>query len=459
MFKLRKTKLITLLLLAAAMVLAGLSCKFTTPALKEALKPVELTWWGTYDDPQNFAEVINDYRALHPHISVTYRKLRPEEFERELLNALAEDRGPDIFSLPNTWLTKYLPKIEPLPPKTKMAYVTSQKSLGLKEETITEIRESSSLTAPQLKDGYLDVVYQDVVRDGKIYGLPLSVDTLVLFYNRDLFNNAGLPLPPANWLDLQEQVKKLTYQDKNGNLIQSGAALGTGVNVDRGVDILSLLMMQNGAQMTVGGQVTFGLVPANFPTPNYNPGLEAIRFYTDFAAPAKEVYTWNETFPNSLDAFAQGRVAMIFGYNYHIPYLEAKRSGKLNYAIAKAPQIEGRPEINFANYRVQVVSKKSRYVNEAWDFLQFISRAAQARKYLAKTSQPAALRALVAEQQADDRLKIFADQLLTSTSWYRGRDALAMEKTFSEMIDLIRQGGGLREIIELTTQKIQQTFY
>ncbi len=396
-------------------------------------------------------------RALHPNITVNYRKLRPEEFETELLNALAEDRGPDIISLHNTWLTKYLDKLEPLPPTTKMAYQTIQKSLGLKEEVIITVKESASLTAKQLQNIYLDAVYADAVRGEKIYGLPLSVDTLALFYNRDLLNNAGIPLPPADWVKLQADVKKLTFQDKSGNLVQSGIALGTADNVERATDILTLLMMQNGAEMVSNRTVRFQAIPESLRAQGYNPGPEAVRFYTDFANPAKEVYTWNESFPNSIDAFAQGRVAMIFGYNYHLPYLEAKRAGKLNYTVAAMPQIEGRPVVNYASYWLQTVSKKSKNINEAWDFLQFMSREAEAKKYLAKTLKPTALRSLVSDQQANDDIKVFADQLLTAKSWYQGNDALAAENSLKELITTVQRGGVLQEAIELAAQKIQQT--
>lgn len=450
-------KILIILLLGVFITTTGFQCKFISPKEKKLLQPVELTWWGVFDDPESFSEIILDYKMLHPNITVNYRKLRIEEFQHELLNALAEDRGPDIFSIHNTWVPSYLSKIEILPAKTTMAYEVTKKSLGVKQETLIEIRETPSITAPQLKNAFIDVVYGDVVKGNNIYGLPLSIDTLILFYNRDLFNNAGIPLPPITWDTVQEYVKRLTFQNREGNLIQSGIALGTSKNVERGADILTLLMMQNGAQMVSGRRVTFGSLPPGFPNADYNPGPEAIKFYTDFATPAKEVYTWNETFPNSIDAFAQGQVAMVFGYNYHIPYLESKRQGKLNYGITKMPQIEGRSEINFANYWVQTVSKKSRHKNEAWDFIQFISQKSEARKYLNKTGKPTALRSLIEEQLASDELKIFADQLLTSKSWYKGHNAQATENALKEMINSVKSGVPIADAINLASQKIQQT--
>jgi len=452
-----KIKIQILILISLMLVSTGFRCKCVTPAQKELLQPIELTWWGVFEDQADLNEIINDYKIIHPNISITYRKLREEEFETELLEALAEDRGPDIFSIHNTWVEKYISKIEPLPDKTTMAYEITQKSLGVKQETIIEVRDNVSITPTQLKNTFIDVIASDVVKNNKIYGLPLSMDTLVLFYNRDLLNNAGIPLPPTSWQAVQESVKQLTFQDQSGNLIQSGVALGRGKNIENSPDILSLLMMQNGAEMTVGKAVAFGAIPPDFPDKNYNPGPEAIRFYTDFASPTKEVYTWNEKFPNSIDAFAAGQVAMMFGYNHHIPYLEAKRQGKLNYGIAKIPQIEGRPEINFANYWVNTVSKKSKNQNAAWDFIQFATKKTEAKKYLEKTSRPTALRSLIEEQLANDALNIFADQLLTATSWYKGNNSKAAKEALIEMIESINEGSDVKEAIEISSLKIQQT--
>ncbi len=433
----------------------GFRCKFMTPAQKELLAPVTLNWWGTFDSADDVSGLISEYKKLHPHITIQYRRLREQEFEDEIKDAIIQDKGPDIISLNNTQLTEYLSILEPLPASTQMAYQTVEKTLGIKEETVITIQENPSITPSQLKESFLDVVYYDVVRGGKIYGLPLSVNTLVMFYNRDLLNNAGIPLPPTTWQVLQENVRKLTFQNQDNVLIQSGAALGTAENIDNFEDILSLLMMQNGTEMVSGNNVMFATASKN--NKDYNPGVEAIRFYTDFANPAKEVYTWNEDFPSSIDAFAQGRVAMVFGYGHYIPYIEAKRGGKLNYGISQMPQIEGRPEINFANYWIQTVSSKSTHKNEAWDFIQFISKRKQVEQYLQKTNQGTALRSMVDEQVANDDLRVFARQLLTSQSWYQGDDIEVVKRAFIDIINTAQTGTDLKKIIILAAQTIQQT--
>ena len=447
-----------LLLLGLFMITTGFECKLASSKEQDLLKPAELVWWGTFDNPEDLTDLINDYNVIHPNIKISYRKLREEEFEQALLDALAEDRGPDLISITNVDLDQWLSKLAPLPESTELAYQYSKTSLGVKEETVTEVRTNTSLTPQQLREQFLDVVYGDVVRGGEIYGLPLTVDTLVMFYNRDLFNNAGLPLPPTTWSELQGDVTRLTFQNREGELVQSGAALGTMSNVEAGTDILALLMLQNGARMTVGGQVLFHQLPAGADR-TYNPGPEAIRFYTDFANPTKEVYTWNDSFPNSVDAFIQAKVAIIFGYNQHRQYLEARRQGKLNYEVVAVPQIEGRPAVNIARYPVHAVMRKTAHVNEAWDFLQFAAKRDEVKKYLDRTKRLTAVRSLVGDQTGDDELRVFAEQLLTSVSWYHGKNAAAMESAFSDLItSVLKDNIPPADAAELAAQKIQQTF-
>jgi len=454
-------KITILFLLGVFMLSSGFGCKVTSQETQDAMKPLTITYWRVFDGPDAFQEIIDKYKALHPFISIEYRKLRFNEYEAELLNALAEDRGPDIFSIHNTWIKKYESKIVPMPETTKMAYPVV--SGVVKKEVIPELRVNNSLTLKELKDNFVDVVSHDVLlEDSKIYGLPLSVDTLAMFYNKDLFNNAGISQAPPYWnKEFLQDVKKLTKQDPKKGLIQSGAALGGGSNINRFSDILSVLMMQNGAEMMDdNNQVTFSLVPLFAKDSNYNPGLEALRFYTDFSNPIKESYSWNNELPNSLDMFISGNLAIMFSYSYDLPTIKAQ-APKLNFSIAKLPQIEGNPptNINFANYWVEVVSKKSKYQNEAWDFIQFMTKEEQVKSYLEKTKRPTALRSLVASQKNDNEIGVFADQVLTAKSWYRGKNASGAEEAIKEMINTVIRNTGekLQEIINTAASRVQQT--
>jgi len=460
-----KSKLLPLFLLLAFIITAGPICKGTSQEVQEAMKPVNLVYWRVFDDQDAFDEIITSYKALHPNVSITYRKLRMEEYEKTLLNALAEDRGPDLFSIPNTWVREYQTKILPMPKTTTLPYQVTTGTI--KKETIIQLQTTSTLSLRALRTDFMDQVAKDVVlkyqatsegaAEDRIYGLPLYLDTLALFFNRDILNASAIPEPPRTWTEFSEDVKKIAKIDKQGNILQAGAAIGTANNIERAPDILSLLMMQNGTVMAdESGNATFAAMPAGATLTN-PPGEDALGFYTDFASPYKEVYTWNENMPNSLEAFSTGRAAFFFGYSYHIPQIR-NLAPKLNFAIAKMPQIEGSQEINFTNYWVETVSAKTKNQNEAWDFLQFAAKAENVQKYLAKTKKPTALRSLVASQIEDLDLAIFASELLTAKSWYQGMDALATEKIMNEMIENVVAGTQtLKEAIGLAQGRVNQT--
>jgi len=453
-------KIVILSLLAAFLLSAGFGCNTASPQTTAATQPVTLVYWRVFDDQDAFQDIINKYKAIHPFITIEYHKLRYDEYENALLNALAEDRGPDIFSIQNTWVKRYQTKLAPLPATTTMAYPVIQGTV--KKTVVTEMRTANSLTVKGLKDNFVDTVSHDVLMsDGKIYGLPLYVDTLALFYNKDLFNNAGITQAPQYWnKEFLQDVKKLTLQDPKKGIVQAGIALGGSSNVGRFSDILSVLMMQNGATMMENDNVAFNIPPAFAKNTDYNPGLEALRFYTQFSDPTKESYSWNDQQPSSLDMFISGNLAMIIDYSYNLATIRAQ-APKLNFSVAKLPQIEGTPptNINFANYWVETVSKKSVHQNEAWDFIQFMTQAEQAKSYLDKTKRPTALRSLVAEQRNDDLIGVFADQVLTAKSWYVGKDETAAEEAIKGMIDAVNRNDGakLKDIIDNGAAKVQQT--
>jgi multiple sugar transport system substrate-binding protein len=452
-------KKITYLLLLSFFILgSGFGCKTTDKKTTAAMQPTNLTYWRVFDGPDAFSDIIEKYKIIHPNITINYRKLRYEEYEDELLNALAEDRGPDILSIHNTWIKKYQNKLASMPSTITMAY---QEETGtIKKEIISVLKTYNTPSLKDIRDDFVDAVFDDVVLDtNQVYGLPLSVDTLALYYNRDLFNNAGITQAPLYWnKDFQQNVKKLTKQDSVQGITQSGIALGGDINITRFSDILSVLMMQNGATMINGNQVLFNAIPAATKDTNYNPGLEALRFYIDFANPGKEVYSWNEDLPNSLDMFINGKLAMMFGYSYQLADIKAG-APKLNFSISKLPQIEGSPvEVNFANYWIESVSKKSLHQNEAWDFIIFATKTEQAKSYLETSKKPTALRSLVVEQRDDIDIGIFADQVLTAKSWYTGLNPAAAETAIGEMIRKARQGTEkILDVLNTGASKVQQT--
>lgn len=460
------------LALSILLALGGQGCtKALSPETLAAAKPVTVRIWAVIDDYDVYDDAVKAFRREHPNVSVDYRRLRVEEYESELLDALAEDRGPDIFLIHNTWTNKYLTKIVPMPRQTKTAYRVIVQ--GLKQEVTWELRTEPTISLTQFRDTFADAISFDLLRTVNIsadgqpadfqerpMGVPIGLDTLGLYYNKDLLNAAGVPTPPETWTQFADQVRKITKLDGKGGILQSAAAIGTGYNVERSTDILTALMVQNGAEMgTTEGYPAFHRIPVALQSVREEPpSFQATMFYTDFANPAKDVYTWNANQPNSLDSFVQGRTAFFFGYSYHYDTIRS-RAPKLNLGLTKLPQIEGNPAKNVANYWYWAVSKKSKHQDVSWRLLNSFTNADVARTILENAKRPAARKSLLTGQLEDELVGVFASQVLTATSWYKGKDPEAMEEALKELIaDVVNGVRDVERAVIFAANQIGQTY-
>ena len=416
-----KIKTTTLYTLIVPIIFLGLTAAL--PGCKDPVaEEVELEFWGVFDDSDVYKPLIEDFNAAFPKIKIKYYKKTYQTYEKDLLEAMASGRGPDIFMLHHTWLLRYEDKIWAAP--------------------------SELITLKELADNFVDVVYVDFVSDGYITALPLSVDTLALYYNKDIFNTAGLPQPPVTWEEFLTDVEKLTIKDERDNIIRAGAALGTARNVNRSTDILAFLMLQSGAQMVneQRTQATFAQ-KVNLNGKDFYPGQRALEFYTDFANPLKSVYTWNTRMNYSLDSFSEGKVVMMLNYSYQMPIIRAK-SPYLNFGIAAMPQIEASTkDVNYANYWGLTVSRNSQNPNQAWQFIVWLTAKENAQKYLELAKKPTARRDLILGQKDDPDLAVFAEQTLTAYSWEQV-DNSTIEQYFADMIESVVLGAAtIREAI------------
>ncbi len=375
-----------------------------------------------------------------------------------LLNALAEDRGPDLFSLPNTWLGKFQAKLLPSPAALS-SYERTVESGPQKRELIV-VKQTPGPTPLSLSRDFVDAVSQDAVRNGSVIGLPLSLDTLVLYANTDLLAYAGIPKPATSWEELLEHTKKLRVLGKEGGVERAAVALGTANNVPRAADIVLILMLQNGVKLADHlGNVTLAETPQGGDSQN-PPASEALRFYTDFSRPTKETYTWNEQLPNAIELFRQGRLAYLLGYSYHARDLLL--APKVHWSVAPLPHpkalLERGVRVALANTWLEVVSKKTKHPNEAWHFLQFLASPQQAVEYLAASRKPTALRSLVEQQKNDALLSPFSDQTLVAQSWYRGANSTEMERSLERAITSVVSGElDPPQATVRAAQQIQQT--
>lgn len=373
-----------------------------------------LEFWGLFDDSAIWQPIFNAYKKSNSNISFNYVQMNPDTYERDLLEALASGKAPDIIMFNSSWLAKHGNKISPLP------------------ETMMTLRN--------FQEVFPDVATVDFVSQNKIYALPVWIDVLAMFYNKDLFNTAGIATPPKTWDDFTKAVQKLSDKDKFGNLTKSGAAIGAANNVDKAADILSLLMLQAGAKMISddGAEAAFDK-SITVGDSTYKPGESALRFYTDFTNPKSNAYAWNDKLPNSFDAFTSGQTAIIFDYAVNIPRLKQK-APNLRLGIAPVPQLtDATKAVNYADFWGYSVPAVSKHSFAAWNFLVFLT-SKDMNKYFSETVlRPASRRDVLAEERDSLDLGAFSDPILSATNWYRV-DPEAIGNIFKDMINSVILG-------------------
>ncbi len=443
--------------LTLLLILGGFRCTlFPKKEEKLIAKPVQLNWWRSTDGQNSFSEIIGAYQARHPNVSVKIRTFRPEEYEQALIEAWAVDKGPDIVSLPVSWWRSRKDNLIPVPAELKVPYISIE---GIKNEVVVRLGITKAPTVKQIGELFTDVVKSDVTVDGKIYGLPLALDTIVLYYNKDLLNKANIPSPATTWTEFKNQVAEISLVDRRGNFIQHGTALGAADNIPIAFELLTTLMMQNGTPMTnnQGTKATFDQVVASA-SGEYIPGEDALRFYTDFINPTKEVYSWTAKETLAKEVFKDGRLAYYFGYASEFSGIK-QQAPRLNFGVTTFPQIDGTSQpVYYADYNIEAVAAKTKYPNEAWDVVLFATtKPEQVTKYLKATGKLTVLRSLVTGQLEDFDLQEAAQQILSARTWYKGYNLNVAKQAMLALIRAANAGASLPEALSLAAKQVSQT--
>jgi len=395
--------LIGLLVVFFALVFLGV-----IPGLRSGSEKTSATLsvWGVFDDPSVFQKLISQYQQTHPNIRVNYRQMNDVSYEQDLVNAAAAGIGPDIFMVHNTWLPKHYDKMSPF--------------------------SAESLPINEFRNLYPSVVEQDFAPDGTVYALPLYLDTLAMYYNKDIFDSEGIAVPPKTWEEIVTLVPKLRRIDSIGRINRAAVALGgSNKSINRASDILAALMLQSGVEMT-----SKDFTRATFS----NGGDKALSFYTTFANPNNQVFTWQEQLHYSLDNFAAGNTAIMFNYSHQIPLLRSKNPF-LNFGVVVFPQLaQAAKPVAYPNYWGLAVSARSQNKAAAQEFIFALTASEQlAGTYSDSTKRPAALRSLIGKKINDPEYGVFASQALIARSWPQVDNA-SITNIFSEMIESVING-------------------
>lgn len=316
-------------------------------------------------------EVVRRFEAENPGIKVQIDQVT-DEFFMKMLTQYAAGVAPDLAQMHVGMYPQFAVRgaLRPLDP-----FVERSPDLDLKRW------------------------YPNILRfftyEGKLYGLPTDVAPFgLIFYNKDLFDKAGIPYPSDDWTwtyrprpELRERdfvwvMQQLTRKDRNGRTTQFGFA------PDWPQIYFYLLLQSRGLKLWDDDQAPTRIV-ANDPRT-----IELMEFASRTINQENWVPTWDQiaTVASSsvYDEFVRGKIAMIMTFAAKIGPLrkDMARQG-IDWDVTVFPAFEGQKPVTNAQGSATVMFQSTKHPQEAWRFIQFFSGEVGQRILARAGSQPA----------------------------------------------------------------------
>ncbi len=387
----RKFQIILSVIFGAFIVFAVLVFSGLIPSPKQAQDAMtkgNLVMWGTQDKITMYQ--FFEKSLLGSDITIDYVQKTADTFPEDIIEALASGTGPDIIILPQELTLRLEDKIAPFTP---------------------DLYAERDFMNAFIQNGEI------FIRPNGIVALPILTDPLVMYWNRDIFTNKNLVLPPKYWDEFLVMAPILTEQDSANNITKSAISFGEYQNVTNAKDILATLILQTGNPIVsnASGVLTPTLVGA--PDSNIPSSSEVLRFYTDFADPLKTIYSWNRSLNESKKAFLAGDLAVYFGYASELYDLRAKNPN-LNFDVAVVPQIRDWPrKTTFGRIEGLAVMKASKAKSAAFYISTILTNPTNSSIMASIFKTPSPSREVLAKTPADPYMKVFYDSAIISKSW------------------------------------------
>lgn len=371
-----------------------------------------VTVWGTF--PSSMVQsVIGDKLRGNKAVTINYVEKRKETFAADFVEALAAGRGPDLFLIAQDEILRNLNKIALIP--------------------------YTAVTERDFKNTFIEEGEMFFRPEG-IVALPMTVDPIVMYWNRDILTNAGIVAPPTKWSEFYPMVPKVVVRNQNGDISRSLAPLGEYRNVSHAKELLSILVMQAGGSIVENQN---GNLVANLTTATalgaQNPAMQAVTFFTQFSRSDKDSYTWNRSLPYSRSMFEAGDLALYFGYASEYQAIKQKNP-HLNFDVAVIPQPDQvNAKITFGRIQGFAMVKTSSNLQGALQAALLLSSKDMIDGMAQAAALPPVRRDLLINRPADAAQSIFYDSALIARAW-QDPSPTETDQLLQGMIDDIGSG-------------------
>lgn len=342
-----RNKKVTMLLLLVLVVFS------TMNVVQVSAKSQKISVWiGWSQLMPVYQEAVADYKKK-TGIDVEVLAFPLREFERKLAVSLPAGNAPDIFVTSEYIIPQYIEAgFVSEPPKAVTKFINSSfDPMTLELNTFNK----------------------------KIYGVPQIGIARILYWNKDLFKQAGLTNAPKNWDELVEYAKKLTVYDDKGKVVRTGISLrkfGGGSGVTEKFQIL--LASAGGNILT---KTSNGKWRASY---NDEAGRATLKLYIDLIHKYK-----TDSFDTKQDteAFTLGHTAMYIREIWPIPYFKTT-APNISFGTTTIPgRVAGKSGTVYSTESA-FVPKSSKNAKTAWDFIMFFNEKKYMRMMLEDIGWP-----------------------------------------------------------------------
>lgn len=400
----------------------------------------EVILWGTLPEAE-VNPIIQEFNPQAKTYRVTYKEVRENVFSQTLLEALANGTGPDMILATHPILLSQISRLQPFP--------------------VTSFSEKS------FKDTYVDGATLFFSPYGAL-ALPISIEPMVLMYNRTLFAKHGLasfPVcdgkPYACWDQILTITPQLTIKNKNGQFLESAIAFGA-PNTPYAKDILMSAVAQLGQTPVL---VQFNQDGAIIPTVYANTAVAEdgdvlplstfTRFFTQFADQAKTTYTWSEFMGDASDQFVAEKLAMYIGYSGELQTLRA-RNPKGDFEMTYFPQTRNYNTFTTGArmYGIATLRSSKNMTASLTVQAQFAS-AGVSPSFAQITGGVPALRAYAGTPGLSD---VVAKSMLVARGWYDSFPAQSTTLSTSMLSDIIHNRYEITDAVAIFVSRLQDLY-
>lgn len=391
--------------------LIALTVVVLAAGLVSAQEQIVLHQWDWHSQPHTskaLDDLIAAFQEKYPHIRIERTYYSFGDIRQQLLVGSIAGHSPDLMIIDN-------PDHQALAAAGVLADIT---------EYVQEWGQA---------DQFFDGPLSSTIWNGRHYGLPQNSNTLCLFYNKDMFEAAGIDQVPTTWEELYDVAKRLTTPEVRGlhvcaNLTEEGA-----------FQMLSFLW-QAGADLD------------SLDSP------EAIRFFSFIQKLVQEgivsLDTLNMKQNDIALQFCSGAAAMMINGPWNIPTV--RDNADFEWGIALLPMDKQRASgLGGENW---AISSQTEHLEEAVAFILFASEYDNYLQAIRTQERLPSRRDVAADPvfEEDEYLSIFNEQMQYAKARAYGPDYPQMSRIFQEAFQAAMLGEDVETVAKNAAAKMKQ---